>query len=141
MPLSEASVRHDDPSTNKAASMNDDPDGNSFAPSGDDDDDHHHHHDDDDHQQQQQPKWTQSIGSVDGFDDLSRPLSRKVVFAYGVGHMLNDVTAASWFTYLLIFLTGIGLSPRCTSLYNTDIFVDCFCFAFISGSFISVDRL
>ncbi|CAA0808321.1 Major facilitator superfamily protein [Striga hermonthica] len=47
-------------------------------------------------------------------DDESgtRPLGRCSVFYYGVGHMLNDVTSACWFTYLLVFLTDIGLPPR-----------------------------
>ncbi|KAA8520306.1 hypothetical protein F0562_014562 [Nyssa sinensis] len=35
-----------------------------------------------------------------------------VCLFYGVGHMLNDVTSSCWFTYLLVFLTNIGLSPR-----------------------------
>lgn len=39
-------------------------------------------------------------------------LGRGSVFFYGVGHMLNDITAACWFTYLLVFMTDIGLSPR-----------------------------
>ncbi|XP_015584626.1 major facilitator superfamily domain-containing protein 12 isoform X2 [Ricinus communis] len=47
-------------------------------------------------------------------DDNSypKPVGRWPVFYYGVGHMLNDITAACWFTYLLLFLTDIGLSPR-----------------------------
>lgn len=53
-------------------------------------------------------KWTDSAPDS---DDLSRLLPRKAVFFYGVGHMLNDLTSACWFTYLLIFLTDIGLSP------------------------------
>ncbi|KAJ4843550.1 hypothetical protein Tsubulata_007968 [Turnera subulata] len=40
------------------------------------------------------------------------PVGRLSVFFYGVGHMLNDITAACWFTYLLLFLTDIGLSHR-----------------------------
>ncbi|GJT65776.1 major facilitator superfamily domain-containing protein 12-like protein [Tanacetum coccineum] len=39
-------------------------------------------------------------------------LGRWSVLFYGVGHMLNDITAACWFTYLLVFMTDIGLSPR-----------------------------
>lgn len=39
-------------------------------------------------------------------------MSRRAVLCYGTGHMLNDLTAACWFTYLLIFLTDIGLSPQ-----------------------------
>ncbi|CDP07662.1 unnamed protein product [Coffea canephora] len=41
----------------------------------------------------------------------TKPLRRLSVFYYGVGHMLNDITSACWFTYLLVFLTDIGLSP------------------------------
>ncbi|KAI3977906.1 hypothetical protein MKX01_036746 [Papaver californicum] len=41
-----------------------------------------------------------------------KPLGRLSVLYYGVGHMLNDITSACWFTYLLMFLTDIGLSPR-----------------------------
>eukprot|EP00850_Spirogloea_muscicola_P005327 SM000024S07789 [mRNA] locus=s24:576091:586404:+ [translate_table: standard] len=40
------------------------------------------------------------------------PFPRARVVLYGAGHMLNDITAACWFTYLLIFLTDIGLAPR-----------------------------
>lgn len=40
------------------------------------------------------------------------PLGRFVVLGYGTGHVLNDLTSACWFTYLLIFLTDIGLSPQ-----------------------------
>ncbi|KAL0896412.1 hypothetical protein Bca101_080373 [Brassica carinata] len=45
-------------------------------------------------------------------DSFTKPLGRLSVFYYGVGHMLNDITASCWFTYLLLFLTQIGLSPR-----------------------------
>ncbi|XP_017219762.1 uncharacterized protein LOC108196826 [Daucus carota subsp. sativus] len=51
---------------------------------------------------------------VDGMQDEevgSKPLGRCSVFTYGMGHMLNDITSACWFTYLLVFLTDIGLSP------------------------------
>ncbi|XP_057533720.1 uncharacterized protein LOC130811421 [Amaranthus tricolor] len=48
---------------------------------------------------------------VDDEESLNRPLGRWPVFVYGVGHMLNDITSACWFTYLLVFLTDIGLSP------------------------------
>lgn len=48
-----------------------------------------------------------------GDDELSnKPIKRLSVFYYGVGHMLNDITSACWFTYLLVFLTEIGLPPR-----------------------------
>ncbi|XP_010243429.1 PREDICTED: major facilitator superfamily domain-containing protein 12-like isoform X2 [Nelumbo nucifera] len=49
---------------------------------------------------------------MDDIESCTRPLGRGSVFCYGVGHMLNDVTAACWFTYLLVFLTDIGLPPR-----------------------------
>jgi hypothetical protein len=42
----------------------------------------------------------------------STPLQRRSIFVYGTGHVLNDLTAACWFTYLLIFLTDVGLSPK-----------------------------
>ncbi|KAF8403952.1 hypothetical protein HHK36_012059 [Tetracentron sinense] len=45
-------------------------------------------------------------------ESFSKPLGRRSIFYYGVGHMLNDITSACWFTYLLVFLTDIGLSPR-----------------------------
>ncbi|XP_076955758.1 uncharacterized protein LOC143630711 [Bidens hawaiensis] len=41
-----------------------------------------------------------------------KELGKVSVFLYGVGHVLNDITAACWFTYLLVFMTDIGLSPR-----------------------------
>lgn len=56
---------------------------------------------------------------VDAADDESlveaqnaKSLGRLAVLYYGAGHMLNDITSACWFTYLLLFLTQIGLSPR-----------------------------
>ncbi|KAJ3674596.1 hypothetical protein LUZ60_005212 [Juncus effusus] len=42
----------------------------------------------------------------------SEPLGRLSILSYGSGHMLNDITSACWFTYLLLFLTDIGLTPR-----------------------------
>lgn len=45
-------------------------------------------------------------------DSLHKPIGRLSVISYGVGHMLNDMTSACWFTYLLVFITDIGLSPR-----------------------------
>lgn len=43
---------------------------------------------------------------------LDEPLGRVPILSYGSGHMLNDITSSCWFTYLLVFLTDIGLSPR-----------------------------
>lgn len=45
-------------------------------------------------------------------DDEPQLLGRCSVFTYGVGHMLNDITSSCWYTYLLLYLTEIGLSPR-----------------------------
>ncbi|KAK4835903.1 hypothetical protein QYF36_016051 [Acer negundo] len=50
--------------------------------------------------------------SDDDDESFTKPLGRRSVTYYGTGHMLNDITAACWFTYLLLFLTDIGLSPR-----------------------------
>ncbi|KAL6656844.1 hypothetical protein ACP70R_004624 [Stipagrostis hirtigluma subsp. patula] len=43
--------------------------------------------------------------------ELDEPLGRVSIFSYGSGHMLNDITSSCWFTYLLVFLTDVGLSP------------------------------
>lgn len=51
-------------------------------------------------------------GEVAELGPSAEPLPRRAVLCYGTGHMLNDLTAACWFTYLLISLTDIGLSPR-----------------------------
>ncbi|KAF3322051.1 major facilitator superfamily domain-containing protein 12-like protein [Carex littledalei] len=40
------------------------------------------------------------------------PLGRSSILSYGSGHMLNDITSSCWFTYLLLFLTDVGLTPR-----------------------------
>ncbi|KAI3873099.1 hypothetical protein MKX03_031475 [Papaver bracteatum] len=52
------------------------------------------------------------MGDEESISSWIKPLGRLSVFYYGVGHMLNDITSACWFTYLLMFLTDIGLSPR-----------------------------
>lgn len=52
------------------------------------------------------------VNTMGDEESCSKPLGRCSVFYYGVGHMLNDITSACWFTYLLVFLTDIGLSPR-----------------------------
>lgn len=53
-----------------------------------------------------------NVTEDDDDDSVTKPLGRCSVMYYGVGHMLNDITASCWFTYLLLFLTDIGLSPR-----------------------------
>lgn len=52
------------------------------------------------------------INDMGDEESCTKPLGRCSVLFYGVGHMLNDITSACWFTYLLVFLTDIGLSPR-----------------------------
>lgn len=53
------------------------------------------------------------MGTVIEEDDtFTKALGRGPIFYYGMGHMLNDITSACWFTYLLLFLTDIGFSPR-----------------------------
>ena len=57
----------------------------------------------------------------EGDDDESsfnKPIGKRSVLYYGVGHMLNDITASCWFTYLLVFLTDIGLSSRYNVIYQ-----------------------
>ncbi|KAF3637727.1 putative major facilitator superfamily domain-containing protein 12-like [Capsicum annuum] len=60
-------------------------------------------------------------------DDEPKSLGRCSVFTYGVGHMLNDITAACWYTYLLLYLTDIGLSPsNAATVTLTGQFADAF---------------
>uniref|UniRef100_A0A0D9VPZ1 Major facilitator superfamily (MFS) profile domain-containing protein n=1 Tax=Leersia perrieri TaxID=77586 RepID=A0A0D9VPZ1_9ORYZ len=49
---------------------------------------------------------------VAALEEAQMPLGRWPILSYGVGHMLNDITSACWFTYLLLFLQEIGLAPR-----------------------------
>ncbi|KAG8391343.1 hypothetical protein BUALT_Bualt01G0178000 [Buddleja alternifolia] len=51
-------------------------------------------------------------GATADDESSTKLVGRCSVFYYGVGHMLNDITSACWFTYLLVFLTDIGLPPR-----------------------------
>lgn len=60
------------------------------------------------------------MSMADAKDDAAmaeaQPLGRWPVLSYGVGHMLNDITSACWFTYLLLFLQQIGLAPRAAAV-------------------------
>lgn len=60
------------------------------------------------------------VNDAEDDNSVTKPLGRLSVFYYGVGHMLNDITASCWFTYLLLFLTDIGLSPRYISKKSLD---------------------
>ncbi|TMX01567.1 hypothetical protein EJD97_024276 [Solanum chilense] len=60
-------------------------------------------------------------------DDEPKSLGRFSVFTYGVGHMLNDITSSCWYTYLLLYLTNIGLSPsNAATVTLTGQFADAF---------------
>ncbi|KAK4379610.1 hypothetical protein RND71_001472 [Anisodus tanguticus] len=50
-------------------------------------------------------------GSIVEYDE-AKPLGRWSVLAYGVGHVLNDITSTYWYTYLLLYLTSIGMPPK-----------------------------
>lgn len=39
----------------------------------------------------------------DEYTEVYRRLPFKLQIAYGIGHVLNDVCASMWFTYLLVF--------------------------------------
>jgi len=41
------------------------------------------------------------------YDNRMTPVSQKTLLCYGVGHFLNDMTAACWFNYLLVFLIQV----------------------------------
>ncbi|XP_019168100.1 PREDICTED: major facilitator superfamily domain-containing protein 12-like isoform X2 [Ipomoea nil] len=49
-------------------------------------------------------------------EEEEKPLGRCSVLTYGVGHMLNDITQCCWYTYLLLYLTDIGLSPSSAAI-------------------------
>lgn len=63
----------------------------------------------------------------------AEPVGRLSILSYGAGHMLNDITSACWFTYLLLFLTDIGLSPRYIFHLELHIFI-CFLLGFAPRS-------
>ncbi|KAK3759213.1 hypothetical protein RRG08_054934 [Elysia crispata] len=50
-------------------------------------------------------KATVSLNDAD--DHSARALTNFQRFSYGVGHVLNDLTASMWFSYLLIFLQKV----------------------------------
>jgi hypothetical protein len=56
--------------------------------------------------------YLQPLPRESQIDLLVAPVPKKSVILYGFGHVLNDLCSAAWFTYLLLFLTHIGLSPR-----------------------------
>ena len=51
-------------------------------------------------------KATVPLNDVD--DHSARALTNFQRFSYGVGHVLNDLTASMWFSYLLIYLQKVG---------------------------------
>lgn len=42
-------------------------------------------------------------------------LDSKKIFAYGVGHFINDLVAACWFNYLFFFLKRVVKTPAAPS--------------------------
>ena len=40
-------------------------------------------------------------------DFFSDRIIKTTIFRYSVGHILNDLCSACWFTYLIIFLTEV----------------------------------
>lgn len=43
-------------------------------------------------------------------DHHLRVLSNCQRLSYGVGHVLNDLTASMWFSYMLVFLHQVGIT-------------------------------
>lgn len=83
----------------------------------------------------------------------TEPLGRSSILSYGSGHMLNDITSSCWFTYLLLFLTDVGLTPRyfffpltvnsfshCHFLLHTSCHHHISCFLSLTSIFISEMR-
>jgi len=62
---------------------------------------------------------------------LDEPLGRVSILSYGSGHMLNDITSSCWFTYLLVFLTDLGLSPGYVLSGLHFFFSDCNAYGYI----------
>jgi hypothetical protein len=42
-------------------------------------------------------------------------LSRRQRYAYGVGHMFNDLSATCWFSYLLVYLQSVANLSNATA--------------------------
>lgn len=55
-----------------------------------------------------------------------RVLSNCQRLSYGVGHVLNDLTASMWFSYLLLFFQKVSLKTN--QSYGCWSFVDVMCF-------------
>ncbi|OQV17781.1 Major facilitator superfamily domain-containing protein 12 [Hypsibius exemplaris] len=53
------------------------------------------------------PDSESQTSSACGSVDLRRPLTLVRKACYGVGHVLNDLCAAMWFSYLLVFLHSV----------------------------------
>ncbi|XP_008551681.1 major facilitator superfamily domain-containing protein 12 [Microplitis demolitor] len=55
----------------------------------------------------------QSTNSVEhDYTEIVQRLSKKQKWAYGVGHVLNDICASLWFTYLIVFFHFVlGFNP------------------------------
>lgn len=46
------------------------------------------------------------------YTEIVQRLSKKQKFSYGVGHVLNDICASMWFSYLLVFFHFVlGFDP------------------------------
>lgn len=57
-------------------------------------------------QQQQQRQSNERLALV--VDNSLSPLSRTTKAAFGLGHVLNDLAAAMWFSYTLLFLQRVA---------------------------------
>ncbi len=60
-----------------------------------------------------------SNGSRGDDEEAPARVSQWTLYSYGAGHIFNDLAAACWFTYLLIYITKIGLGPRSDSFPRT----------------------
>lgn len=58
------------------------------------------------------------INSVENdYTEIVQRLSRKQKWAYGVGHVLNDICASMWFTYLIVYFHYVlGFDPVMSGL-------------------------
>lgn len=46
---------------------------------------------------------TERASVISDYTEIMQPLPPSLKLAFGIGHVLNDICASIWFTYLLVF--------------------------------------
>ena len=55
--------------------------------------------------------YTAASSQPSPLPSVTAPLSARIRYSYSVGHVLNDLVASCWFSYLLVFLRTVLLFP------------------------------